>query len=133
MKIILLVSIALLFVITPVYGQFLSDATGLVNRLDIQSGGHNFEIETISNFHISDYSFEKNEKKLTLIIQSSLENNLGEVQIPQNLLGGNFTFYLNDNFYEPEIKSNDSIAFVTLNFTGTGNNVIDIFFQHKLC
>ncbi|QLH03278.1 hypothetical protein C5F47_06825 [Nitrosopumilus cobalaminigenes] len=126
MKIIFLFSIALLFVITPAYGGLLSDATGLVNRLDIQTGGHSFEIKTVSNFAISDFKFDKDEKQLTLFISSGLENNLSEIIIPQNLLGGNLTFYLNDKEYFPEINSNDKISFVTLNFTGSGENKLEI-------
>lgn len=126
MKIIFLVSIALLFVITPAYGGLLSDATGLVDRLDIQTGGHSFEVETVSNFAISDFEFDKDEKQLTLYISSGLENNLSEIIIPQNLLGGNLTFYLNDQEYFPKVNSNDKISFVTLNFTGSGDNTLEI-------
>ena len=127
MKIVFLASIALLFLITPVYGQLLSDATGLVNRLDIQTDLHSFEIETVSNFDIPDFEFDKDEKKLTLYITSGLENNLGELMIPQNLLGGNLTFYINDKEYFPQIKTNEKISFVTLNFTGSGDNKLDVF------
>jgi hypothetical protein len=56
-----------------------------------------------------------------------LENNLGEVLIPQTLLGGNFTFYINDQQYFPKINSNEKISFITLNFTGSGENKLDIF------
>lgn len=111
----------------PVYGQLLSDATGLVNRLDVQTGGHDFEIEVTSNFDISDFDFDKNSKQLSLYLNSGLENNLGEILIPQSLLGGNFTFYLNDQEFFPKINSNEKITFVTLNFTGSGNNKLDIF------
>jgi hypothetical protein len=127
LKIIFLVSIALLFVITPAYGGLLSDATGLVNRLDIQTGGHSFEVETTSNFDIPDFEFNKDEKRLTIFITSGLENNLGEIILPQNLLGGNLTFYLNDKEYSPQVNSNEKIYFVTLNFTGSGDNKLDIF------
>jgi len=126
LKILLALSIALFFVITPVYGQALSDATGLINRLDIQTGGHTFEVQTTSNFQILDFQFDKDEKKLTLYISSGLENNLGEIILPQNLLGGNLTFYLNGQEYVPQIKTNDKISFVTLNFTGIGDNTLDI-------
>ena len=112
---------------TPVYGQLLSDATGLVNRLDVQTGGHSFEVETVSNFNIQNFDFDKDEKRLTLYISSGLENNLGEVLIPQSLLGGNLTFYLNDQEYFPKININKKISFVTLNFTGSGDNTLEIF------
>ncbi|MGY5143261.1 MAG: hypothetical protein ACW9XH_02150 [Candidatus Nitrosopumilus sp. bin_32a] len=126
MKTLFLLSLALLFVVTPVYGDLLSDATGLVNRLDVQTGGHTFEVQTTANFDIPNFEFDKDEKKLTLHITSGLKNNLGEVILPKNLLGGNLTFYLNDQEYFPQIKTNDRISFVTLNFTGSGDNKLDI-------
>jgi hypothetical protein len=126
LKIIFLLVVALFFVLTPVYGA-LSDATGLVNRLDVQTGGYSFEVESVSNYDIPNFEFNEDEKKLTLYIKSGLENNLGELLIPRNLLGGNFTFYLNAQEYFPQIKTNDKISFITLNFTGSGDNTLDIF------
>ncbi|MBI1663369.1 MAG: peptidylprolyl isomerase [Nitrosopumilus sp.] len=110
---------------SPVFGQ-LSDKTGLLSRLDVDTSGHTFEVVTISNFEILEHEFEKEEKRLTIFINSGLENNLGEVTIPKNLLGGNFTFYLNGVETIQESKSNERISFITLNFTGIGNNKIDI-------
>ena len=127
-----MISLVLLLVINPAYGQPLSDATGLVNRLDIQTGGYTFEVKIISNFDVLEHEFDKDEKRLTIFINSGLEDNLGEIIIPQLLLGGNFTFYLNDMQYNPEIKSNDRISFITLNFTGTGNNKLDIIATNTL-
>jgi len=111
---------------TPAFGQLLSDRTGFVNRLDVETDGYSFEVETISNFDVVDHEFDDDEKRLTIFIQSGLEKNLGELVIPKALLDGNFTFYLNDQEYNPDIKSNDKISFITLNFTGIGNNKIDI-------
>ena len=72
MKAIFLISITLLFAMTPAYGQLLSDATGLVTQLDVQIGEHAFEVETVSNFDIPDFEFDGDEKKLTLYISSGL-------------------------------------------------------------
>ena len=126
MKIILLVPLLLLLVFTPAFGQLLGDKTGLVTRFDVQTSGYAYEIQTVSNFDVTDHEFDKDEKRLTIFVKSGLENNLGEVIIPKILLGGNFTFYLNDLEFNPKIKSNEKISFVTLNFTGLGNNKIDI-------
>ncbi|MFQ5783181.1 MAG: CFI-box-CTERM domain-containing protein [Nitrosopumilus sp.] len=125
MKVSLSIPLLLLLITSPAFGQ-LSDATGLVNRLDIETGGYTFEVVSVSNFDVIDHEFDKDEKRLTLFVTSGLDNNLGELTIPQDLLSGNFTFYLNDVQYDPKIKSNDKISFVTLNFTGIGNNKIDI-------
>ncbi len=110
---------------SPAFGQ-ISDTTGLLTRLDVDASGHTFEVVTVSNFEILDHDFDKEEKRLTIFIKSGLENNLGEVTIPKNLLGGNFTFYINDVETIQKSKSNERISFVTLNFTGIGNNKIDI-------
>ncbi len=126
MKIFLFIPILLVLIITPAFGA-LSDATGLVNRLDVEAGGYTLEVKVVSNFEVTDHEFDRDEKRLTIFIDSGLENNLGEVIIPKLLLDGNFTFYLNDVPYNQKIKSNDKISFITLNFTGIGNNKIDIF------
>ena len=125
MKILFLIPLLLLLVVSPVFGQ-LSDRTGLLTRLDVDTSGHNFEVVTVSNFEILDHEFNKNEKRFTIFIKSGLENNLGEVTIPKNLLGGNFTFQINDVESIQKFKSNDKISFITLNFTGIGENKIDI-------
>jgi hypothetical protein len=127
LKSILLLLLVLFIVVNPVYGQLsLSDATGLINRLDIQTSGHVFEIKLVSNFDLTDYRFEKDQKQLTLYFDSGLENNLAEIIIPQNLLSGDFMFYLNDQEFFPIIQSNEKINFITLNFTGLGTNVVKI-------
>jgi len=122
----LFISFLLLLVVTPAFGQLLSDKAGLVNRLDVETGGYAFEVETVANFDIQDFEFDEEQKRLTLYVSSSLENNLGEVYLPQTLLSGNFTFYINGQEYFPTIKLNDDISFITLNFTGSGNNKIEI-------
>ncbi len=126
MKSFLFIPLLLVLIVTPAFGQLLSDKTGLVNRFDVETGGHTFEVKIVSNFDVIDHEFDKDEKRLRIFINSGLENNLGEIIIPKILLSGNFTFYLNDIQYNPIIKSNDKISFITLNFTGTGNNKIDI-------
>ena len=131
MKIILLIPLLLVLIISPAFGQ-LSDATGLVKRIDVDVIGHTFEVVTTSNFDLSDHEFDKDEKRLTVFLNSSLENNLGEIIIPKILLSGNFTFSLNDLDIEQKIKSNERISFITLNFTGVGNNKIDIFATEAL-
>ena len=126
MKPVIFILIVLFFVITPVSGQPLSDATGIINRLDVQTSGYTFEIKLTSNFDLTDYTFDKDEKQITLYFDSALENNLAEIIIPKDLLSGNFMFYLNDQAFLPRVESNKQISFITLNFTGSGTNVVKI-------
>ena len=126
MKSLILFSIILIFTITPAYGQLLSDATGLINRIDIQTSGYDFEVVLTANFDLVDYTFDKNSKQITLYLDSGLENNLGELVIPSSLLNGDFTFYLNDQEFFPKIQSSERIHFITLEFTGSGSNTLSI-------
>jgi hypothetical protein len=126
LKSIIFILVVLFFVVNPVSGQLLSDATGLINRFDVNTSGHTFEIILTSNFDLTDHYFDKDEKQLVLYIDSGLENNLGEIIIPQNLLSGDFDFYLNDQEFFPKIQSNEKIHFITLEFFGSGTNVVKI-------
>ena len=132
MKIGFLTLLVLFFAISPAYAQLLSDATGLVNRLDVEFGGHIYEVKIVSNFDIKNFDFDQDDKRLTLYLDSGLENNLGEIIIPKNLLGGNFTLSLNDQEVLPEVKSSEKISFITLNFTGIGNHTLDIVGKNNL-
>jgi hypothetical protein len=123
LKSIVFILVVLFFVIAPVSGQSLSDATGIINRLDVQTSGHLFEIKLTSNFDLTDYAFDKDEKEITLYFDSALENNLAELIIPKDLLSGNFIFYVNNQEFSPRVESNEKISFITLNFTGSGSNV----------
>jgi hypothetical protein len=125
LKSLIILSVILIFVINPVSGQ-LSDATGLINRIDIQTSGHDFEVTLTANFDLVDYRFDKNSKQLILYLDSGLENNLGEIVIPSTLLNGDFTFFLNDQEFFPKIQSSERVHFITLEFTGIGSNVISI-------
>ena len=126
MKSLIVFSVILIFVITPAYGQLLSDATGLINRMDIQTSGYDFEVVLTANFDLTDYTFDKNSRQLTLYLDSGLENNLGEIVIPSTLLNGDFTFFLNDQEFFPKILSSERVHFITLKFTGSGSHVLSI-------
>jgi len=104
----------------------LGDKTGFVQRLSIETDGYNFEVETVSSFDITDYEFNSDEKRLTIFISSTVQNNLAEIQIPKNLINGNFTFYLNDEQIEVDVKGNKQISFITLEFPGDGFHKLDI-------
>jgi len=126
LKSIIVFTVLLFFVLTPVHGQLLSDATGLINRIDIQTSGYDFEVVLTANFDLLDYDFDINNKQLILYLDSGLENNLGEIIIPATLLSGDFRFYLNDQEFFPKVHSDEKISFITLNFSGLGNNVVKI-------
>jgi len=113
-------------VVNPAFGLLSEDGTGLVKHFDIRVDGNTFEIFTASNYDIEDHEFDKDEKRLTFFISSTMENNLGEILLPNELLGDNLTFYVNDIESIQNVTLSEKISFITLNFTGIGDNKIDI-------
>jgi len=63
---------------------------------------------------------------MTLYLSTGLDNNLGEMQIPLNLINGNFTFFLDEKEIFPKVNQNDRISFITFEFEGEGNHVLEI-------
>ena len=102
------------------------DNPGLLQKFDINTGGYDFEVQTTSNFDVQEVEFSSDEKKLTLYIKSALENNLSEIQIPVNLINGNFTFFLNDQEFFPNVKTTERISLITAEFEGVGLHKLEI-------
>lgn len=109
--------VCVLFVDDAVYAQLLSDATGLINRIDIPINDDIYEIVITSSFDISDYAFNATEKRLTLQTSAGLSENIAEITIPVNLLSGNFTLHVDGiQQHDVVVKSSDTISFLVLRF-----------------
>ena len=123
-----MIALSLSVVTHDAYSQkLLSDATGLINRLNIQAGGQQFEIVVTANFDVTGYEFDIAQKRLSVYIVSGLESNLAEIIIPKSLLAGNLTLIVDGVSHPIDIKSNDEITFLTINFTGAkGDTRLDI-------
>ncbi|MEX1995765.1 MAG: hypothetical protein WD884_00100 [Nitrosopumilaceae archaeon] len=111
--------------LSPAYGA-ISEKTGLKQDFTIETSGYDFEVETVSNFNIQDVQFNRDDKKLTFNINSELESNFAEIQIPINLINGNLTVFVNGHEIFPEIRKNDKISFIVLEFDGNGTNTLEI-------
>jgi len=109
----------------PAYGA-ISEKTGLKKDFTIETSGYDFKVETISNFNIQDVQFNRDDKKLTFNISSELENNFAEILIPVNLINGNLTVFVNGHEISPEIRKNDKVSFIVLEFEGSGTNTLEI-------
>lgn len=104
----------------------ISERTGLKNDFTIETSGYDFKVETVANFEINDVKLSRDDKKLTFDITSSLENNFAEIQIPLNLIDGDLTVFVNSEEIFPQIRKNDKISFIVLEFNGTGHNTVEI-------
>jgi len=113
-------------VVIPAFGQPIAERTGLKEKFTIETGGYDFIVDVTANFDVLDLEISEKDKKLTLFISSSLENNLAEIQIPINLINGNFTFFLNEQEIFPKVLMNKRISFVTFEFEGSGKHKLEI-------
>jgi len=109
----------------PVFGA-ISEKTGLKKDFTIETSGYDFEVETVANFEINDVKLSRDDKKLTFDITSSLDNNFAEILIPINLIDGDLTLFVNGEEIFPQIRKNDKISFIVLEFNGTGHNTMEI-------
>ena len=109
----------------PVFGA-ISEKTGLKKDFTIETSGYDFEVETVANFEINDVKLSREDKKLTFDITSSLDNNFAEILIPINLIDGDLTLFVNGEEIFPQIRKNDKISFIVLEFNGTGHNIMEI-------
>lgn len=123
-KITLLLLVFGLATIQYVYGVPL-DNPGLKEHHYVTANNKNFQIETVANFEINDLTFDDSTQKLRFEISSGAKNNIAEILIPKEMAPDGFSFYLNDEEFKPVVKSNDQIFFVTMQFNGTGNHVIE--------
>jgi hypothetical protein len=108
---------------TPAFAQ-LSDKTGLRTTFDVEVGGKIFTIETVANFDIRDARFESG--KIVMPLQSSINDNFGELQIPKNVTSGQLRIYLDGKEINAKILQNEKISFITLSFNGTGTHTLEV-------
>lgn len=113
------------FIIFPTFAQEFNP-TGLKQNFQIETGGYDFTVDIISSFNVESIEFSSDDKRLTFYFNSGIKNNLAEIQIPTNLINGNFTFFLNNQEIFPAVKTNEKISFITLEFEGDGNHQLDI-------
>ncbi|HSA98159.1 MAG TPA: hypothetical protein VLF17_03690 [Candidatus Nitrosotenuis sp.] len=111
-------------IVVPAFAIPLSDRTGLKTNFDVDVGNSTYVIETVANFDIQDVQFYND--TLVFQISSGLQNNLVELQIPQNITAGTLHLFLDKHEVSSKILSSPKISFVTLEFEGNGTHVLEI-------
>ncbi len=105
----------------------LSDKTGLKFTFPVKTDGHSFTVEVTGNLDVTNMDFDKETKSITLFVISSLENNSMELSYSQKLIGGDYTFFIDGKDFSPSLQQGQDMAFVTMDFPGTGTHKIEIF------
>jgi hypothetical protein len=113
-----------MIVVVPAFAVPLSDRTGLKTKFDIDVGNSTYVVETVANFNIDDVTFYND--TLVFQISSGLQDNLLELQIPQNITAGAIHMFLDRQEVAPKVLSDSKISFVTLEFQGNGTHVLEM-------
>ena len=87
---------------------------------------YTFIVNTTSNFDMQNVTFNKDTKTLTFLGNSPHTGNIAEIEIPSNLIGGNYTIYHNGAQISPIVLKNGNLTTVILNFNDTGNTTTNV-------
>lgn len=85
-----------------------------------------FVVNTTSNFDMQNVVFSKDTKTLTFFGNSPHAGNIAEIEIPSNLIGGNYTVYQNGVQTSPIVLKNGNLTTIILNFNDTGNSTTNV-------
>lgn len=110
--------------VLPVFAEPISDKTGLKTTFSVSVDSKPYDIESTANFDVRNVSFE--DDALMFAINSSLENNFAEIQIPNEIIKGKLRFTLDGTEITPKVLQNEKISFVTLEFAGNGTHTLQI-------
>lgn len=93
---------------------------------EINTDKYTFIVNTTSNFDMQNVTFNKDTKTLTFLGNSSHTENIVEIEIPSNLIGGNYTVYQNGAQISPIVLKNGNLTTVILKFNDTGKTMTNV-------
>ncbi|MGI0101561.1 MAG: hypothetical protein ACREA7_03075 [Nitrosotalea sp.] len=115
---------------TQAFGQALNlqnlNHPGIKWSWPIQANQYVFTVNTTSNYDMQNVTFNNNTKTLTFLGNSSHDGNIAEIEIPTNLIGGNYTVYQNETQLQPIVLKNANLTTIILKFNQSGNVKTDI-------
>ena len=97
------------------------DHPGIKWEWPIKADQYNFTVVTTTNYDMKNVTFNKDAKMLTFFGNSSLTENIAEIEIPSNLIGGNYTVYQDGKQVSPIILKNGNLTTVVLKSNDSGN------------
>ncbi len=92
----------------------------------IKADQYTFMVNTTTNYDMENVTFNKDAKTLTFLGNSSHTENIAEIEIPKNLIGGNYTVYQDGKQISPIILRNGNLTTVMLKFNDSGGVKTDI-------
>ena len=92
----------------------------------VKADQYTFNVNTTTNYDMQNVTFNKDTKTLTFLGNSSHDENIAEIEIPKNLIGGNYTIYQDGKEVSPVVLKNGNLTTVILKFNDSGKVRTDV-------
>lgn len=92
----------------------------------IKADQYTFLVNTTTSYDMQNVTFNKDTKTLTFLGNSSGAENIAEIEIPKNLIGGNYTVYQDGKQISPIVLRNGNMTTIMLKFNDTGKVKTDV-------
>ena len=93
----------------------------------IHAENYTFHVITVSNYDITNATFNKINKELVLTGNSIHDGNIAEIEIPTNLIGGNLTVSQNGKPVSAIVIPGTNSSTIMLKFNQTGTVSTSVF------
>ena len=107
---------------SPVLGQQVTgiDHPGIKWDWKVKAENYTFDVITVSNYEMKNVTFNKINKELIFAGNSTHDGNIAEIEIPNNLIGGNLTTMIDGKAASPIIIAGANSSTIILKFNQTG-------------
>lgn len=93
----------------------------------INAENYTFHVITVSNYDMSNVTFNKINKELVFTSNSTHDGNIAEIEIPTNLIGGNLTVTQNGKLIPAIVIPGTDSSTIMLKFNQTGTVNTSVF------
>ena len=109
----------------PAFAQQITAPAGLNHPgikwdWQISAGNYTFDVVTVSNYDMKNVTFNQINKELIFTGNSTHDENIAEIEIPRNLIGGNLTVSQNEKLIPAIVISGTNSSTIMLKFNQTG-------------
>ena len=93
---------------------------------NIKAGNYTFDVVTVSNYNMKNVTFNHINKELIFTGNSNHADNIAEIEIPHNLIGGNLTVAQNGKAISTIIIPGKDSYTIMLKFNQTGSTTTTV-------
>lgn len=103
------------------------DHPGIKWDWKIKAENYTFDVSTVSNYDMKNVTFNKINKELVFTGNSTHDGNIAEIDIPNNLIGGNLTVVQNGKPVSAIVIPGTDSSTIMLKFNQTGTMDTNVF------